>query len=118
MEGGGGGESGGRGEERVLCDGKRVWRRGRRESWRRGWRDGVVQCQGVREGWGGRRVGSEGRVGRRRVRSKGRVGRACEVTMRVWEEKEDKEWKGWYAVGLSYVNNLPAKTVHSLAYRG
>ena len=60
-----------------------------------------------KEGWCSTMAGSEGRVGR-----------ACEVTMRVWEEKEDKEWKGWYAVGLSYVNNLPAKTVHSLAYRG
>ena len=92
-------EEGGRGGERK----EGVWGRGRRES-------------GEEEG---------GSVGKRKEGrcstmsgSEGRAGRACEVTMRVWEEgvweeEEDKEWKGWYVVGLSHVNNLPAKTAHS-----
>lgn len=51
----------------------------------------------MREGWGG-------------------GGGGCEVTMRCGRKKvcvgmeEDKEWKGWYVVGLSHVNHSPAKT--------
>ena len=44
------------------------------------------------------------------------VGRGCEVTTRCGRKKvcvgteEDKEWKGWYVVGCSHVNNSPVKT--------